>query len=515
MLVGREPDCVRIDELLDRARRGRSGALVLRGEAGMGKTALLDYAAEHAEGMTVVRALGVEYEFELQFSGLLELLRPLFEHLPEIPPQQAEALRSALGLGEPKPYERFTICAATLSLIAAAAEANPLVILVDDAHWLDLATDDALLFAAKRLVADSVAILLAVREGGERTFRAPALDQLTLTTLDPEQCAVILAGEARRPVAPEVAEHLCAATEGNPLALVELGDLLSADQLAGREELPDPVPAGPTLERAFAWRAERLPEDSQRALVIAAVSLSDETETIVAALESLGIGRDALEPAEDAALLSLAEGRIRFRHPLVRSAVFHGAAPSGRREAHRALAEALRDRDDPERFAWHLAGAAIGVDEEAAKALEVAAKQAQQRSSYAAAAAALERSAALTADEDARPRRLYAAADAALSAGRPDDALRFLAEPLANPDPRLRAAALRLQGRIEYLEGRPKEAAAVLVEASRLLEDIDRALAVEICTEACSARLGVADAEGMLASAERAEALASGLSNGQ
>ncbi|HET7856158.1 MAG TPA: AAA family ATPase [Gaiellaceae bacterium] len=515
MLVGREPDCVRIDELLDRARRGRSGALVLRGEAGMGKTALLDYAAEHAEGMTVVRALGVEYEFELQFSGLLELMRPLLEHLPEIPPQQAEALRSALGLGEPKPYERFTICAATLSLIAAAAETNPLLILVDDAHWLDLATDDALLFAAKRLVADSVAILLAVREGGERTFRAPALDQLRLTTLDPEQCALLLAGEAKRPVVPQVAEHLCAATEGNPLALVELGDLLSADQLAGREELPDPVPAGRTLERAFAWRAERLPKDSQRALVIAAVSLSDETEMIVAALESLGIGRDALEPAEDAALLSLADGHIRFRHPLVRSAVFHGAPPSERREAHRALAEALRDRDDPERFAWHLAGAAIGVDEEAATALELAAKQAQQRSSYAAAAAAMERAAALTADEDARPRRLYAAADAALSAGRPDDALRFLAEPLAHQDPRLRAAALRLQGRIEYLGGRPKEAAAVLVEASRLLEDIDRALAVEICTEACSARLGVADAEGMLASAERAEALASGLSNGQ
>jgi DNA-binding CsgD family transcriptional regulator len=514
VLVGREPDCARIDELLERARRGRSGALVIRGEAGMGKTALLEYAAERAQGMTVVRALGVEYEAELQFSGLLELLRPLLEHLPEIPPQQADALKSALGLGEAEPHDRFTVCAATLSLIAAAAESNPLLILVDDAHWMDLATDDALLFSAKRLEADSVAILLAVREGIEQTFDAPALEQHELGNLGAEEAAVLLAGDEGRAVAPRVAKRLSTATHGNPLALVELGNVLSAEQLVGREPLPDPVPAGPTLERAFAWRADSLSGDSRRALVVAAVSLSDDIEAIAPALESSGIERGALEPAEDAGLLTIVDSRVRFRHPLVRSAVFHGAPPSERRIAHRALAEALRARDDPERLAWHLAGAAIGVDEEAATALEVAAEQAQGRSSYAAAAAALKRAASLTADDAARPRRLFAAADAALSAGRPDDALTLLADPLAQKEPRLRAAALRLQGRIEYFAGRPRQAAAVLVKASELLEDIDRPLAVEICTEACSARLGIADAEGMLASAERAEALAAGLSNG-
>lgn len=514
MLVGREPDCARIDELLDRARRGRSGALVLRGEAGMGKTALLDYAAQRAEGMTVVRAIGVEYEAELQFSGLLELVRPLLEHLAEIPPQQADALKNALGMAESQPHDRFTICAATLSLIAAAAEANPLLILVDDAHWIDLATDDALLFSAKRLVADSVAILLAVREGGERTFNAPALQEVDLRKLGPQDAALILAGDEGRPVAADVARRLCEATQGNALALVELGGILSAEQLAGRQALPDPVPAGPTLERAFAWRAERLSEDSRRALVVAAVALSDEVETIGAALQALGLQHDALEPGEDAGLISLTDGHVHFRHPLVRSAVYHAAAPSERRAAHRALAGALRERDDPERFAWHLAGAAISVDEDAAIALEQAADQARARSSYAAAAAALARAASLTADEDARPRRLFAAADAALSAGRSEEALTYLAEPLAQADPRLRAAALRLQGRIAYFNGRPKEAGAVLVEASELLEDIDRELAVEICTEACSARLGLADAEGMLASAERAEQLAAGLSNG-
>jgi DNA-binding CsgD family transcriptional regulator len=515
VLVGREPDCARIDELLGRARRGRSGALVIRGEAGIGKTALLEYAAGRADGMTVVRALGVEYEAELQFSGLLELARPLLEHMDELPPQQAEALGSALGLGESRPHDRFTTCAATLSLLAAAAEANPLLVLVDDAHWLDLATSDALLFATKRLVADSVALIFAVREGEERTFDAPALERLDLGALGRDEAALLLAGTDGRVVAADVVAQLSDATHGNPLALLEVGSLLTAEQLAGREPLPDPVPAGATLERAFARRAEALSADSQRALVVVAVSLSDDVETIASALESLGVDRDALEPAEDAGLVSLAEGRVAFRHPLIRSAVFHGAAPSERRAAHRAVAEALQERPDPERMAWHLAGAAIGQDEEAAVALEAAARQAEKRSSYAAAAAALERAASLTADEDARPRRLLAAADAALRAGRTDHAVGLLVEPAAQErDPRLRAAALRLNGRIAYLTGNPRQAGALLVEASELLEDVDRPLAVEICTEACSAQLGVADGAGVLAAADRATELAAGVPHG-
>jgi DNA-binding CsgD family transcriptional regulator len=515
VLVGREPDCARIDELLERGRRGRSGTLVLRGEAGLGKTALLDYAADRAEGMTVVRAIGVEYEAELPFSGLLELLRPLLDHLDEIPSQQAEALRSALGLCEPRSHDRFTIGAATLSVLAAAAEANPLLVIVDDAQWVDVATCDALIFAVKRLVADSAAVLFAVRDGEEQTFDAPALDRLALRALEPEDAERLLA-HAGRVVAPEVARRLCEATHGNPLGLLEVSSALNPEQLAGREPLPDPVPAGPTLERAFAWRAEGLSADARRALVVAAVSLSDDVETIAAALASIGVDRGALEPAEDAGLLVLDEGRVSFRHPLMRSAIFHAAPPSERRAAHRAVADALRAGGDAERLAWHLAGAALGADEAAAIALEAAARQAVERSSYAAAAAAFERAAGLTADEEARPRRLYAAADAALRAGRADEALALLAEPVAQErNTPLRAAALRLQGRIAYLAGRPREAGAVLIEASRLLEEIDRPLAVEICTEACSAQLGVADAGGVLAAAERAQELVAPLPEGE
>ncbi len=478
---------------------------MLRGEAGLGKTVLLDYAAEQSEGMTVVRAVGVEYEAELQFSGLLELLRPLLDHLDQIPPQQADALRSALGLSAAGTYDRFTICAATLSLLAAAAESKPLLVLVDDAQWLDRATSDALLFAAKRLVADSAAILLAVREGGERSFEAPALEYLELRPLRCEEAERLLSGEV---IAPAVVRELCTATHGNPLALLEVTRQLSGDQLAGREPLPHPVPAGPTLERAFAWRAEALPDESRSALVVVAVALADDVETIAAALESLGIEASALEAAEDADLVTIADHRIAFRHPLIRSAVFHAAPPSERRNAHRAVADALQRSGDAERLAWHLAGAALGPDEEAAIALESAALQAEQRSSYAAAAAALERAASLTADQDARPRRLQAAADAAFRAGRTEDALTLLREPAEQDrDVLLRAAALRLQGRIAYLAGRPREAGSVLVEASELLEDVDLRLAIEICAEACSAQLGVADAEGVLDAAERAREL--------
>jgi DNA-binding CsgD family transcriptional regulator len=512
VLVGRDRDRARIDDLIARARGGRSGGLVLRGEAGIGKTALLDYAVAGGEGMTITRAVGVESEAELQFSGLLELLRPLAHHLPEIPPQQADVLRSALGLGAPEELDRFTIGAATLNLLAVAAEAQPLLVVVDDAQWLDRATVDALRFASKRLVADCVALLFAVREGElEDGFDLPRVDRLDLHGLEPTDAARLLATTDGAAASPEVARRLWEGTRGNPLGLLEARRLLSPEQLDGRAALPEPLPPGAALERAFTRRVESLPEDSQRALLVAAVSLvhENDVETIATALGALGVEGRALEPAEDAGLITISGGRIDFQHPLVRSAVYHGAAPSERRAAHRALAESLGTRDELERRAWHLAGAALGRDEEAASALELAARQASGRSGYAAAAKALTRAASLTDDETLRLRRLYSAAEAAFRAGRGEEAAALLAEPASSShDRRSRSDALRLLGRIKYLGGRAREASGLLLEAAALLEGVDLGLAVEVCAESCTTQQIVGDAASMLATAERGRSLA-------
>jgi hypothetical protein len=508
VLVGRDRDRARIDDLLARARRGRSGGLVLRGEAGIGKTALLEYAVSAAEGMTVLHAVGLESEAELRFSGLLELLRPLSHHLAEIPPQQADVLRGALGLGEPEKLDRFTIGAAVLNVVAIAAEVRPLLAVIDDAQWLDLATVDTLRFVAKRLVADRVAALVAVREDepGRVSFELPGLEPLNLRGLEPDEAAELLRGTT-----PEVAARLWEGTRGNPLALIETRRLLSDDQLSGHAPLPEPLPAGPALERAFARRLDPLPEDSQRALLIAVVSLQHECDVacIASALDTLGIARDALEPAEDAGLITIAGGRIVFQHPLVRSAVYQGAAPSQRRAAHRALAQSRESSDEPERWAWHLAGAALGHDEKAASALELAARQASDRSAYAAASAALRRAATLTEDESLRMRRLYHAAEAAFRAGRGDEAAELLAEPASSArDRRSRTATLRLLGRIEYLAGRAKAAGALLLDAAELAAESDLRLAVELCAESCTTQQIVGDTASMLATAERGRALA-------
>ncbi|MFL5935917.1 MAG: ATP-binding protein [Gaiellaceae bacterium] len=518
MLVGRGRECTRVDDLLARARRGRSGGLVLRGEAGIGKTALLDYAVAGAEDMTVLRAVGLESEAELRFSGLLELLRPLSHLFPEIPPQQADVLRSALGLGAPEELDRFTIGVAVLNVIGVAAESRPLLVLVDDAQWLDRATADTLRFVAKRLVADRVAALVTVRddEPSGMSFELPGLDRLDVRGLSGEE-AVELLGAAGIATAREVADRLCEGTRGNPLAILETCRRLSAEQLDGRAPLPEPLPAGPTLERAFARRLELLPDASRRALLVAVVSLLRKcaVDTIASALAAFGLDTDALEPAEDAGLITIADGGIVFQHPLVRSAVYHGAAASERRAAHRALAMSLESHDELECRAWHLAGAALGHDEQAASALDLAARQAWDRSAYPAAAAALTRAARLTDDESRRMSMLHRAAQAAFRAGRGEEAAELLAEPGRRAsDRRTRTEALRLLGRIEYLAGRASAAGALLLEAAELAAAFDVPLAVELCAESCTTQQIVGDTTSMVATAERGRALSDTSSEG-
>ena len=509
VLIGRESECARLDELVDRARLGRTAALVVRGEAGIGKTALLDYAAERADGMTVVRALGVESEAELEFSALHEVCWPLRDHLADLSEHQADALRAALGVTSGDAKDRFAVGAGALSLLAAAAEREPLLVVVDDAQWLDRSSRETLLFAMRRLRADRVALLYAAREGEERRFEAPGVESLSLAGLGPDAAASLLGDAGGPEVAPEVARRLLEESHGNPLALIELPGLLSAGQLAGVEPLEDPLPAGSAIERAFARRAEALPEDARTALLVAAVSPSNAVETVVGALDALGLSGEALAPVEDAGLLRIADGRLNFRHPLVRSAVYHAAPGADRRAAHTALAEALTGSPQTEARAWHLAGAALGQDEQAAEALAEAAEQARRRSGYAAAATALERAARLTPDPAVGLERLAAAADAAWHAGRAGAAGELVAETLAGVgDGRLRAEALRLRGSIEFFAGRSDTAAASLLEALSLLEETDAGAAVGVAGDAVNALVRLRRTDDALETAGRARALA-------
>ncbi|HET9244108.1 MAG TPA: AAA family ATPase [Gaiella sp.] len=506
MLIGRESECARIDELLHRARLGRSGALVLRGEAGIGKTALLDYAAERARDATVVRALGVESEVEIEFSSLFEICRPLFAHLDELPEQQAGALRAALGLGPPLALDRYAIGAATLGLFAAAAEAQPLLVLADDGQWLDPASADAVLFATRRLEADRVVVLFAARDGDDRPFEAPGIESLRIGPLGLDHAKAVLV--RRGEIDDRVAERLFEGTRGNPLALVEVLSLLTPEQLRGDEPLEEPLPVGAGVERAYARRAAELPEEARTALLVAAVSASSSLSPVIGALAELGLDAGALEPSEDAGLIDLADGRLTFRHPLVRSAVYQAAAASERRAAHRALADAWCDAG-PEERAWHLAAAALGPDEDVAAALEFAAGEARRRSGFAAAATALERSARLSTDPALRMARLAAAADAAWGAGRAAAASALAAEVLGDATPpELRARVLRLRGAVEYFTGDASAAADALLEAVSLLETTDAAAAVSAAADAVMALVRARGPERALETAHIARALA-------
>jgi DNA-binding CsgD family transcriptional regulator len=490
VLIGREPECARLDELIERARMGRSGALVIRGEAGIGKTSLLDYALRRATGMTVVRTVGIESEAELEFSGLLDVCRPLLGCVDELTERQASALRSALGVGPAASLDRFDIGAATLGLLAAAAEASPLLVLVDDAQWLDSSSAETLLFATRRLDADRVLVLYATRDDvGE--FDAPGLEQLVLGGLSRDAAALML--HDRLEIAPDVVDRVYAATGGNPLALAELPSALTLEQLAGSEPLAEPLPAGTSVERAFGRRAETLPTATRSALLVAAVSWSSSLDVVLPAIESLGLDPTSLEAAEDAGLVQLDGAAVEFRHPLVRSAVYHAAAPSERRSAHRALAQASGGAASDE-GTWHLAAAALGPDEDVASALDQVASRASARDARAEATAALERAARLTPDQARRATRFAAAAEAAwlvADAGR-TLALVAAAEE-AGPTEGERARLLGLRGAIERRVGTQAAARDLLLEAEALVAETRPEVAADLLVGAASASFFAGD----------------------
>jgi DNA-binding CsgD family transcriptional regulator len=507
MLLGRVAECAQVDRLLAAARGGTSGALLIRGDPGIGKTALLQYAAGRAGHMTVLAARGVEVEADVPFSGLLELLRPILQCLERIAAPQALALRSALALGPAGATDRFIIGAATLSVLAARAEESPLLVLVDDGQWLDASSAAALVFATRRLLADSVAVIFAVRTGEAPAIEAAGLPELVLGGLDREASRALLARHAHAAVPPETADRLVRATGGNALALVELAS--EAPDL--RADLEDGLaPVATSVERAFLRRTRGLSRAARRALVLAAAFGSSELSMITQAAATLDIDVPALQEAERVGLITIADAQLEFRHPLVRSALYHAAPADERRAAHRAIADVFGRRHDPDRHAWHLASAALGPEEPTARALDQAAARALGRGAYAVAASAYERAAHLTPDDgEARARRLLSAADAAWLAGRAQLALSLLGEVLERcAEPRLRADALHLRGRAAAQIGPVMHGHDLLVEAASQIEATDPAMAVMMLAEAADTCVYAGQPRQMLAAAERAWELA-------
>jgi DNA-binding CsgD family transcriptional regulator len=419
MLVGREAEQRELDSLLASARDERSAVLVLRGEPGIGKTALLDYAAERASDMRVLRCVGIEAEHELPFAGMHQLVRPCLDLIERLPGPQATAISCALGLSDEGVEDRFLVSLGLLSLLAEACEDAPLLCCVDDAQWLDGPSAEALLFAARRLEAEPIAVVMAVREGELRRFEAPGLPARAVEALGDEAARALLGSRLEDGASIQVLESLLTTAAGNPLALLELPAALTAPQLDGSEPIVGPPPLRPVVEESFRARVSALPEATRRMLLLAAADETGDLPTVRAAARELGLDDGELDAAERDGLVRVNRGVV-FRHPLVRSAIYRSASRDERRSVHQALAAAV---DDDVRRAWHRALVAEGADESIASELEAAGVQAATRGAQATAAAAFERAAELSEDQGRRGHRLMLAAKALLDGGRPDAAI--------------------------------------------------------------------------------------------
>lgn len=480
MLYGRDEELGLVIELLEGARVSRSGVLVIRGEPGIGKTALLESAREHADDMLVLASRGVESESQLPFAGLHQLLAPALRLIRRLPDPQARALQGALGLAEPSTDSRFLISAACLTLLAELAEERPVLCLIDDAQWLDTPSADALLFVARRLGAEGIAMLFAARNGEAVSFEARDLRSHELSGIAPTPAAEIVRSRATG-IAAHIEDLLVDRAGGNALALMELPAALSADQLAGREPLPDTLPLTPDVETLFLDRVRRLPTDTQRMLALIAVDTGGLLAPVFRAAVAQGIGPEALDAAEVAGLVSVNGPAIELRHPLVRSAISQTSTSSERRTAHLALADALTAPHESDRRAWHRAAAALGPDAELADDLERTADVALRRGGHSAAASALERAAALTPDRAIAAQRLLAAAGAAWHAGQPSRATALLDQ--ARPDVRetpLKVELDHLAGAIQGRCGSVLKARGPLMAAASAAASISTRRALEI-----------------------------------
>jgi DNA-binding CsgD family transcriptional regulator len=486
MLRGRHDECAALDGLLDAVRVRESRVLVLRGEPGIGKSQLLEYVRERATGCRVVRASGVQSEMELAFAGLHQLCGPILGWMDRIPPPQRGALGTVLGLSSGEAPDRFMVGLAVLSLLSESADEQPLVCLVDDAQWLDQASSEMLAFVARRLRAESVLLVFATRESRDE---APltGLPDLVVEGLPDFDARALLESALPGRLDDRVRERIIAEARGNPLALLELPRALTAAELAGGFGLLDAPGLSGRIEESFRRRLDELPDETRQLLLVAAADPVGDPALVWRAARELGLARDAAEPAADAGLVEFA-AQVRFRHPLVRSAVYQAAPPSERRRVHAALAEATDPNADPDRRAWHRARAAAGPDENVAAELERLAGRAQARGGLAAAAAFLEQAAKLTPEPTRQGRRALAAAQAMLQAGAYDAALALLASAEAGPlDQLARARADLVRGQVAFAMRLGSDAPPLLLKAAKELEPLDVALARDTYLEAISA----------------------------
>lgn len=476
MLLGRAAECEVLNRKLAAAHTGKSAVLVLRGEPGVGKTSLLDYAAERADGCRVVRVLGVEAEMELPFAGLQQLCAPLLDGLERLPSPQHDVLGTAFGLTVGAPPDRFLVGLAVLGLLSDAAEDRPLVCLIDDAQWLDRSSAQVLAFVARRLQAESVIFLFAEREPVDRDELVRLPDR-RVTALSHAHARDLLASAITGPLDDRVRDQILAEARGNPLALLELPRALSPAKRAGGFGLPDALPLRGLIEMSFGQRVQQLPAATQRLLLAAAAEPTGDPTLLWRAATELGIPAEAIGPAEADGAVELGS-RVVFRHPLLRSAIYRAAPVDERRSVHRALAAATDADADPDRRAWHRAHATIEPDEDVASELERSAGRAQSRGGLAATAAFLERAAALTPEPGRRARRALKAAGAEQLAGAPEAALALLATAATGPLDELdRGELQRLRGQIAMDLRRGVEAVPLLLDAAKRLASLDPGLA--------------------------------------
>ena len=469
---GRRSEREALEQLLKGVRGGQSRVLVVCGEAGVGKTALVEFAISSASGFRVMRTVGVESEMELAFAALRQLCAPMLDRLDRLPAPQHDALGVAFGLRAGEAPDRFLVGLAVLSLVAEVAEEQPLACVVDDAQWLDRASAQALVFVARRLLAESVALVLVTRVPGEELEGLP---KLALDGLRDRDARALLGSAVRVPLDERVREQLIAETRGNPLALLELPRGLTPAQLAGGFGLLDAPGLSGRIEDSFRRRLAGLPTETQRLLLLAAAEPVGDPVLVWRAAARLAIGPEAASDTDG--LLAIGT-RVTFRHPLVRSAVYGAASPRERHAVHRALAEATDPEVDPDRRAWHLAHATQGVDEEVASELERSAGRAQARGGLAAAAAFLERSVALTPDPARRVERALAAAQAKYQAGAFDAALGLVSTAQSSPlDELQRGHVDLLRGQIAFEVSRVSDAPPLLLKAAKRFEPLNRRLA--------------------------------------